>query len=64
MRVMESAQWLGVEMKENEKPSRDGPFFIGGFEMQVVSDRAMDLSDEQMHGLDVHLVPLTFTLDG
>jgi len=32
--------------------------------MQVVSDRAMDLSDEQMQGLDVHLVPLTFTLDG
>ena len=32
--------------------------------MQVVSDRAMDLSDEQMAGLDVHLVPLTFTLDG
>ena len=32
--------------------------------MQVVSDRAMDLSDEQMAGLGVHLVPLTFTLDG
>ena len=32
--------------------------------MQVVSDRAMDLSDEQMAGLNVHLVPLTFTLDG
>ncbi len=32
--------------------------------MQIVSDRAMDLSTEQMAGLNLHLVPLTFTLDG
>jgi DegV family protein with EDD domain len=32
--------------------------------MQIVSDRAMDLSPEQLVGLDIHLVPLTFTLDG
>jgi DegV family protein with EDD domain len=32
--------------------------------MQIVSDRGMDLSPEQSAGLDVHLVPLTFTLDG
>jgi DegV family protein with EDD domain len=32
--------------------------------MQIVSDRGMDLSPEQSAGLNVHLVPLTFTLDG
>jgi DegV family protein with EDD domain len=32
--------------------------------MQIVSDRGMDLSPEQMQGLDIHLVPLTLTLDG
>ncbi len=32
--------------------------------MQIVSDRGMDLSAEQMQGLDIHLVPLTLTLDG
>lgn len=32
--------------------------------MKIVSDRAMDLSAEQMQGLAVDLVPLTFTLDG
>ena len=32
--------------------------------MQIVSDRGMDLSPEQSAGLDIHLVPLTFTLDG
>ncbi len=32
--------------------------------MQIVSDRAMDLAAEQMNGLNLHLVPLTFTLDG
>ena len=32
--------------------------------MQIVSDRGMDLSAEQMRGLDIHLVPLTLTLDG
>ena len=33
--------------------------------MQIVSDRGMDLSVEQATGLDnIHLVPLTFTLDG
>ena len=32
--------------------------------MQIVSDRGMDMSPEQMAGLDIHLVPLTFTLDG
>jgi len=33
--------------------------------MQIVSDRGMDLSAEQMVGLDnLHLVPLTLTLDG
>ena len=33
-------------------------------ELQIVSDRAMDLAAEQMHGLNLNLVPLTFTLDG
>ncbi len=32
--------------------------------MQIVSDRAMDLSPEQLAGLDIHLVPLILTLDG
>jgi len=32
--------------------------------MQIVSDRGMDLSPEQMEGLDIHLVPLMLTLDG
>ncbi len=32
--------------------------------MQIVSDRGMDLSAEQLHGLDIHLVPLLLTLDG
>lgn len=32
--------------------------------MQIVSDRGMDLTPEQMTGLDIHLVPLTLTLDG
>ena len=33
--------------------------------MQIVSDRGMDLAAEQMVGLDnLHLVPLTLTLDG
>lgn len=32
--------------------------------MQIVSDRAMDMSMEQMAGLDIHLVGLTLTLDG
>jgi DegV family protein with EDD domain len=32
--------------------------------MQIVSDRGMDLSPEQSAGLNVYLVPLTFTLDG
>jgi len=32
--------------------------------MQIVSDRGMDMTPEQMAGLDIHLVPLTFTLDG
>jgi DegV family protein with EDD domain len=32
--------------------------------MQIVSDRGMDMSPEQMQGLLIHLVPLTFTLDG
>ena len=32
--------------------------------MQIVSDRGMDLSPEQMKGLEIHLVPLTLTLDG
>lgn len=32
--------------------------------MQIVSDRGMDMATEQMKGLDIHLVPLTLTLDG
>lgn len=32
--------------------------------MQIVSDRGMDLSHEQAKDLDIHLVPLTLTLDG
>ncbi len=32
--------------------------------MQIVSDRGMDLTAEQMAGLDIHLAPLTLTLDG
>jgi len=32
--------------------------------MQIVSDRGMDMTPEQMAGLEIHLVPLTFTLDG
>lgn len=32
--------------------------------MQIVSDRGMDLSPEQMAGIDIHLVPLIITLNG
>jgi len=32
--------------------------------MQVVTDSGMDLAPEQMAGLDIHLTPLVFTLDG
>ncbi len=32
--------------------------------MQIVSDRGMDMSPEQLVGLDIHLVPLTIHLDG
>lgn len=32
--------------------------------MQIVSDRGMDMSPEQLAGLDIHLVPLTIQLDG
>ena len=32
--------------------------------MQIVTDRGMDLSPEQLAGLDIHYVPLIFTLDG
>ncbi|MBN1261824.1 MAG: DegV family protein [Anaerolineae bacterium] len=32
--------------------------------MHVVSDRGMDLSAQQMAGLDIHLAPLTINLDG
>ncbi|MEW5717216.1 MAG: DegV family protein [Chloroflexota bacterium] len=32
--------------------------------MQIVSDRGMDLAPEQAQGLNIHLVPLTLTLDG
>ncbi|MFP4345585.1 MAG: DegV family protein [Anaerolineales bacterium] len=32
--------------------------------MEVVSDRGMDMSAEQLEGLDLHLVPLSITLDG
>ncbi len=33
-------------------------------ELKIVSDRGMDLAPEQLVGLNIHLVPLTFTLDG
>jgi DegV family protein with EDD domain len=32
--------------------------------MQIVTDRGMDLTPEQLEGLDIHYVPLTLTLDG
>jgi DegV family protein with EDD domain len=32
--------------------------------MQIVTDRGMDLTAKQLEGLDIHYVPLTFTLDG
>ena len=32
--------------------------------MQIVTDSAMDLSPEQAQGLDIHIVPIVFTLDG
>ncbi len=32
--------------------------------MQIVSDRGMDMSPEQMEGLEIHLAPLTLTLEG
>ncbi len=32
--------------------------------MQIVSDAAMDMSPQQLEGLEVHLIPLTFMLDG
>ena len=32
--------------------------------MQIVTDRGMDLSPEQLKGLDIHYVPLILTLDG
>jgi DegV family protein with EDD domain len=32
--------------------------------VQIVSDRGMDLSPEQMAGLDIHLIPLILTLEG
>jgi len=32
--------------------------------MQIVSDRGMDLSNEQLAGFDITLAPLTLTLDG
>jgi DegV family protein with EDD domain len=32
--------------------------------MQIVSDRGMDLSPEQMEGLDIYLAPLIIQLDG
>lgn len=32
--------------------------------MQIVSDRGMDLSPEQMEGLNIHLAPLIIQLDG
>jgi DegV family protein with EDD domain len=31
--------------------------------MQIVTDGAMDLSPEQLHGLNIHNVPVSFTLD-
>ena len=32
--------------------------------MQIVTDRGMDLTAEQMAGLNIHFVPLTLSLDG
>ena len=32
--------------------------------MQIVSDRGMDMTPEQMEGLQIHLAPLTIRLDG
>lgn len=32
--------------------------------MQIVSDSGMDLSPEQRAGLDIHVIPLSITLDG
>ncbi len=32
--------------------------------MQIVTDRAMDAAPEQLAGLDIHYMPLEFTLDG
>ncbi len=32
--------------------------------MQIVSDRGMDMAPEQMVGIDIHLAPLTITLNG
>jgi len=32
--------------------------------VQIVTDRGMDLAPEQLAGLEIHYVPLTFTLDG
>ena len=32
--------------------------------MQIVSDRGMDIAPEQSAGLDIHLAPLTLTLEG
>lgn len=32
--------------------------------MQIVTDRGMDLTAEQLEGLDIHSVPLMLTLDG
>jgi DegV family protein with EDD domain len=32
--------------------------------MHIVSDRGMDMSPEQMAGLEIHLAPLTLTLEG
>ena len=32
--------------------------------MQIVTDRGMDLTPEQLEGLDIHYVPLTLTLNG
>lgn len=31
--------------------------------MQIVTDGAMDLSPEQQHGLNIHSIPISFTLD-
>jgi DegV family protein with EDD domain len=32
--------------------------------MQIVTDRGMDLTPDQMKDLSIHFIPLTFTLDG